>query len=148
MKHINEEGLSIIKKWEKLELISYLCPAGKWTIGYGHTGPDVEEDMTINQAAADALLEEDCLKAEKIVTKYVKAGLDDNQFSALVSLVFNIGGTNFKSSTLLKKLNVDDYEGAANEFLRWVYAKGRRLNGLVGRREDERDLFLSEGKWA
>lgn len=148
MRHINEAGLSIIKKWESLRLTSYLCPAGIWTIGYGHTGRDVEEDMTINTAAAEELLEQDCLESERIVDRLVKAGIDDNQFSALVSFVFNIGGKAFAKSTLLSKLNKDDYEGAANEFLRWDKSNGRRLRGLVERREDERDLFLSEGEWS
>jgi lysozyme len=73
----------------------------------------------------------------------VRVPLTENQYSAVVSLVYNIGGTNFRTSTLLRKLNKGDYDGAANEFRRWVYAKHMVLGGLVARRERERELFLT-----
>lgn len=144
MQKINEAGLEIIKGFESLKLAAYLCPGGKWTIGYGHTGPDVEQGMVITEEDADDLLEQDLNRFEAAVKANVSVELDENQFSALVSLVYNIGVTAFRDSTLRKKLNTGDYEGAADEFPRWNRSKGKVLAGLARRRAAEQDLFLED----
>jgi len=138
----NEAGKTIIRQSEGVRLRAYLCPAGKWTIGYGHTGPDVKAGMTITEDEVDALLSRDLMSAERAVRMAVTVEITDDQFSALVSFVFNLGAGNFKGSTLLKKLNANDKEGAAAEFLRWDKVNGQPLAGLTRRREAERSLFL------
>ena len=151
MRHINEKGLAIIKQHETCKLTMYICPGGKKTIGWGHVLPDsAREGYTIYQDLADAWLEADLRRFERDVEFLVKVPLTDNQFSALVSLTFNIGSDidaddipeGLGDSTLLKKLNAGDYQGAANEFLKWRKAKGKVLKGLVSRRAKERSLFL------
>lgn len=139
MRHINEKGLAIIKDSESLRLKRYKCPAGYWTIGWGHRDDTL---LKINEAQAEEFLKEDVEGAEEDVDMLVEVPITDDQFSSLVSFVFNIGGTAFSKSTLLRKLNTGDYEGAADEFPKWVYAKGKKLNGLIIRRAKERSLFL------
>ncbi|EPY02700.1 lysozyme [Magnetospirillum fulvum] len=139
----NEAGKDIIRQCEGLRLKAYLCPAGKLTIGYGHTGPDVKTGMTITEEDANTLLSRDLVAAEKAIVGAVSVTITDNQFSALVSFVFNLGAGNFYGSTLLKKLNANDIFGAADEFLRWNKVNGQVLAGLTRRREAERTLFLS-----
>lgn len=134
----------IIKEHEGLRLEAYLCPAGVWTIGYGHTGSDVWPGLVITKEWAEWLLEEDLKRFEANVSGYVKVDLTQDQFDALVSFTYNVGAEAFKNSTLLKKLNAEDYEGAANEFPRWNKSKGKVLGGLVKRRNEERKLFLGE----
>jgi lysozyme len=141
---ISEEGLELIKRFEGLRLSTYTCAGGKLTIGYGHTGRDVDEDMTITEEEANDLLESDVKWAEGTVNKWVQVTINQNQFDALVSLIFNIGAMNFINSTLLKELNLGLYDEAVDQFLRWNRAKGRVLDALVKRRKEERDLFLSE----
>jgi lysozyme len=143
LKRINEAGLNIIKEYEGLRLESYLCPAKKWTIGYGHT-KTTQPGMVITEDQADNLLMQDAIDAEDAVNKFVKVPISENQFSALVSFVFNVGAGNFKASTLLRKLNEKDFAGAADQFERWIYAKGQVLNGLIRRRKAEQKLFLIE----
>jgi len=134
----------LIKEAEGLELKAYLCPANVWTIGYGHTGDDVWPGLVITLAEAEALLTKDLKRFEGYIDKYVKVPLTQNQFDALVSFVYNIGAQAFIESTLLKKLNAGDYEGAAAQFPRWNKAKGKVLAGLVKRREKELKLFKGE----
>ena len=143
VKRINEAGLNLIKEFEGLSLEAYLCPAKVWTIGYGHT-KYAKPGMVITQEQAGKLLREDLYDFESAVNKFVKVPLTDNQFSALVSFAFNVGSGSFKSSTLLRKLNEKDYEGAADQFDKWIYAKGQVLNGLIRRRKAEKELFLKK----
>lgn len=155
-RQINQEGLDKIKGWEALILYSYddfdtkkiktfIKPgdhvAGTLTIGYGHTGRDVKPGMTITQAQAETLLQEDLDPAETSVTVNVKVPLSDNQFAALVSFVFNVGITAFKSSTLLKKLNAGDYSAVPTELMKWTKSKGQQMQGLVNRRSAEAGLW-------
>ncbi|MBS1205286.1 MAG: Phage related lysozyme [Proteobacteria bacterium] len=133
-------GLTIIKEFEGLRLRAYQCSANVWTIGYGHTaGVGVDDIITEDQAIS--LLHQDVAESERAVNQYVHVPLTQNQFDALVSFVFNLGIGNFCTSTLLKKLNTEDYTGAAGEFLRWVNASGKVLPGLVRRRQAEKALF-------
>ena len=131
----------MIREFEGLKLKSYLCPAGVWTIGVGHT-KGVKPGMVITEERAKELLREDLAEFEAGITKLVRVPLTSNQFSALVSLAFNVGLANVASSTLLKKLNEGDYQGAADQFPRWDKARGKTLAGLTRRRAAERALWL------
>lgn len=137
----SDVGIELIKKYEGCILKSYKCPSGVWTIGYGHTN-GVKSGMQITKAQALDYLKQDLNVFEKAVTDYVKVPLNQNQFDALVSFSFNCGSGALKTSTLLKKLNSCDYNGAANEFLKWNKSNGKVLNGLVRRRQEEKELFL------
>jgi lysozyme len=139
----SDAGIELIKGFEGLRLTAYRDAAGVATIGYGHAGQDVQESDTITEAEADRLLRLDLLAAELAVQKLVKAPLNQHQFDALVSFVFNLGAENLKSSTLLRLLNDGLYAHAAQQFNLWVHAKGQRLTGLVRRRAAERALFES-----
>lgn len=140
------KGIELIKEFEGCRLTAYKCPAGVWTIGYGHTGAvdgkPVSAGMTITAAKATQLLKSDLAKFEAAVNSYVTAPITQNMFDALVSFAYNCGAGALKGSTLLKKLNAKDYEGAAAEFPKWNKAGGKVLNGLVRRRERERKLFM------
>lgn len=136
----NDKGINLIKEFEGCRLKSYLCPAGVWTIGYGHT-QGVKPDMVITQLDAERFLRQDLKRFEDAISTLVKVSLTPNQFSALVSFVYNVGINAFKNSTLLRKLNQKDYKGAANELLRWDKVNGKPLLGLTKRRIAEKDLF-------
>lgn len=142
----SNRGIELIKELEGCELKAYECVAGVLTIGYGHTGKDVTEGMTITQEKAEALLKNDLKKYEEAVEKYVKVEVNQNQFDALVSFTYNVGSGSLSKSTLLKKLNAGDYTGAAEQFLVWnkatVNGVKKELEGLTKRREKERKLFL------
>jgi lysozyme len=141
---INAAGISLIKKYEGCVLHSYKCPAGVWTIAFGHTGPEVKEGQLITQHAADVILQHDLEKFEERVSDLTrKLALTENQFSALVSFAFNLGSTALANSTLMKRLLKGDTAGAAEQFEKWVNAGGKKLEGLVKRRAAERDLFLT-----
>lgn len=141
MMKTNQAGIDLIKKYEGFRSKKYLCPAGLPTIGYGHQIRPREKFTTLTPEKAEMLLKDDLRGVEANVTRLVKVGLTDNQFSALASLVYNIGAGKFASSTMLKRLNMEDYAGAANEFDKWVYAGGKRLDGLIARRNSEQELF-------
>lgn len=141
---INDVGIELIQSYEKLELEAYDDAVGVRTIGYGHTQGEFPD--TIDEVQADQYLLEDLATAEKAVNTYVDFELNENEFSALVSLVFNIGSGNFKSSTLLKRLNEGQIELAADEFPKWRKAGGKVLKGLEKRRAKERKLFLCQIK--
>lgn len=134
---------SLEKKYEGCKLIAYPDPGTgntPWTIGYGHT-KGVKQHDTCTQAQADQWLIEDIQFAVDAVGHLVTAPINDNQQSALVDLVFNIGVGNFAGSTLLKKLNAEDYNGASNEFVKWDMAGGHVMMGLLSRRKDETTMF-------
>ena len=145
---INSSGLTIIKHFEGRELQAYQDSVGVWTIGYGHTAaagpPTVYAGQTISEAEAEEILKRDLGLFERGVNDLVKVSTNSDQFSALVSFSFNVGLGALETSTLLRKLNARDYQGAANEFPRWVKAGGQTLPGLVRRRDAERALFLSQ----
>jgi len=107
MMKVNSRGLQLIKHFEGFFLQAYLCPAEVLTIGYGHTA-DVQPGDVITAQQADTFLLEDVSESERAVNRFVTVPLTQNQFDALVSFVFNLGGHNFKSSTLLIKLNAGD----------------------------------------
>lgn len=136
-------GVALVKQFEGLRTCAYLDAAGIWTVGYGHTGTDVRSGVRIDAAQAEALLRDDLAASEDAIHALVTQPLAQASFDALVSFVFNVGAAAFAGSTLLRKLNAGDIEGAAAEFERWRYAGGRVLPGLLRRRIAERTLFLA-----
>jgi len=143
---ISPAGRDRIAAHEGCVLVAYPDPGTggePWTIGVGHTG-GVKKGDRITREQAMALLAEDLHAAETAVNNAITVSLSQNQFDALVSFVFNVGAGAFRSSTLLAKLNARDYAGAADQFLRWSRAGGKVMAGLLRRRNDERDLFLSK----
>ena len=143
--HVSYSGLEIIKSYESFSATWYLCPSKEWTIAYGHVRLAIDKFEIVSKAFADILLKGDCLIAEASIKRNVKVELNQNQFDALVSFVFNIGVSQFKSSTLLKLLNTGDYKAASEQFKRWNKADGKVLKGLVTRRSLEAKLFTSVG---
>ena len=139
-------AVKLIKQFEGFRSTAYKCPAGVWTIGYGSTSIDgvkvKQQDTITEQAALDDVYKR-LNEIDKQITAVVRVPLNSNQLNALLDFVYNLGVGNFRSSTLLKKLNDSDYRGAADELLRWNKSGGKVLDGLTKRREAERDLFLS-----
>lgn len=145
--NISKSGIELIKRFEGLELEAYQDSVGVWTIGYGWTqsvdGKKIAPDMRIDQATADRLLKCGVVQYEQGVNQLVKVKITQGQFDALVSFAYNLGLRSLSTSTLLRKLNDGDKQGAADQFGRWVNAGGKRLDGLVTRRAAERRMFLS-----
>ena len=137
---ISKNGLDLIKHFESLQLKAYKCSANVWTIGYGHT-KNVKEGDRISQDQANCFLMQDLYSVERAIIRLVKVKLNQNQFDALCSLIFNIGISAFNKSTLLAKLNTGDYVGAAEQFRRWNKVNNVVMAGLVRRRQAEEDLF-------
>lgn len=146
MHRTNLAGRQIIKDAESLRLRAYRCPAGKWTVGYGDTGPDVVPGLVITEEDAEERLARRLTEEfEPGVEQLLAVEVTGNQFSALVSFAYNVGLGALADSTLLRKLNAGDPDGAADEFGRWTRSRGRVLPGLVTRRAAERELFLMPG---
>lgn len=139
---ISQQGVDLIKSFESCRLKAYLCPAGVWTIGYGHTS-GVRPNDEISPSQAERYLKADLVRVEQDVRILVRVPLTQGQFDALVSFAFNCGTRALSTSTLLRKLNLRDYVGAAEEFFRWVYANGKRFAGLERRRRLEKRMFES-----
>lgn len=146
---INQAGIDLIKKWEGFKSRPYICPAGVPTIGYGTTrypwGEKVSlKDCTINEKQGEFYLKNDVDSFELAVDALCRDDLTSNQFSAIVSFCYNLGATALRRSTLLKKLNTDPNDPSIkDEFLKWVYAGGRKLKGLERRRLDEANLYFT-----
>ncbi len=137
---LNVAGYALLKRHEGLRLKAYLCSAGVLTIGYGHTG-HVNPSQQITIEEAEQLLREDVARFETGVSRYVRVPLNENQFSALVCFAFNVGLEAFAKSTLLNLLNRKWYTQVPAQLMRWSYAGGKQLRGLVARRQDEADLW-------
>lgn len=141
----------IISQFESCELEAYQDGGGVWTCGWGSTGKDIKAGTKWTQAEADARRDKYIAQMNKEIRALIKFPdlLNDNQYAALCSLVYNIGINAFKESTLLKKLNTisplfaPSWESVASEFLRWNKDNGRVVAGLTNRRKVERKLFLS-----
>ena len=146
---ISENGLKLIKKFEGLSLKPYLCSAGIPTIGFGNTFYEnmkkvTLQDETITEERADSLFNFlVTTNFVNVVNRLVIVDINQNQFDALVSFVYNLGSGNFEKSTLLKKVNQSDFIGASLEFEKWNRSSGKVLNGLTKRRLSEKELFLS-----
>jgi lysozyme len=145
--NVSTTGINLIKNFEGCRLTAYKCPAGVWTIGYGHTGNDVKEGLKITQEQAEEYLKKDLNSFELAVNNSVKITLSQSQFDALVSFSYNVGTGALKKSTLLKLLNKGNYKGAAEEFDKWIFAGGKKLSGLVKRRKAEKELFLKNMRY-
>ena len=136
------KGIALIKEFEGLRLKAYKCPGGVWTIGYGHTA-GVKPGMVISEAQAEEYLKADLIAFERYLNGLGLA-LNQNQFDALVSFIYNVGTGNFSNSTLLRKVRANPQDNSImDEFLRWVYSKGRVLPGLQRRRLAEMKLYFS-----
>jgi lysozyme len=141
---INDKGKALIKRFEGLRLESYRCPAGVATVGYGSTGAHVRMGMVITPGEAERLLDKDLARFETGVEAMLcGADTSSDEFSAMVSLAFNIGLGAFATSTLLKRHKAGNKVGAAKAFLSWIYANKRPLAGLIRRREAEKALYES-----
>ncbi|HEX6992235.1 MAG TPA: lysozyme [Gemmatimonadales bacterium] len=138
---VPDSALALLREFEGCRLTAYQDVAGVWTIGYGHTGPDVQGGLTITQPQADDLLRADAQKAGDAVLACVSVPLTDGQYGALVSFVYNLGPGALAKSTLLRKLNAGDYAGAQGEFRKWCHAGGKFYAGLLRRRQAEAALF-------
>ena len=138
---ISEEGIGLIKRFEGCKLKSYQDSVGVYTIGYGSTRGVGEGDV-ITQEEAERRLLADLETVEKCINNSVAVELTQQQYDALCSFTFNLGCGALRGSTLLKKLNDGDDDGAAQEFSRWNKAGGQILAGLVSRRKAEHDLFI------
>lgn len=138
-------GIAHIKEFEGFRGKRYLCPAGKWTIGYGHVIVDSERatlwDADLTEEQATKLLMKDLVRFEDAVLAMVAVPLTQGQFDALVSFAYNLGEAKLRSSTLLKLLNAGDYDGARKQINRWVYSNGKKLEGLIRRRARETEMF-------
>lgn len=143
----SQAGIDLIKEYESTKLVAYRCPANKWTLGTGSTfwpdGTPVKEGDTVTEQGAEDLLSATLVSFEIALEKMLKVPVSQNQWDALTSFIFNVGAENLRGSTLIKMLNAGRPEYAAQEFDKWVFAKGAKLPGLVKRRAAERALFES-----
>ncbi|MGI9025948.1 MAG: lysozyme [Burkholderiaceae bacterium] len=166
-REVNDATVDLIKRFEGIpdgnpktvNLDPYLDPVGIWTVGWGHAitmGNDFVRGKSnealadslypggITREQAEALLRTDLMDTGKDVLNIVTVDLNDNQYGALVGFAFNLGLGNLRKSTLLRLLNIGDYDDAADEFAKWNRAGGKLLKGLTARRNAERDLFLTQ----
>jgi lysozyme len=144
MRHVTQHGINLIKRFEGFEPEIYLDAAGLPTIGYGHLLRAGEAEMFkngISPEAGEALLIKDVLFAEQAVLRLIRVPLTDGQFDALVSFTFNLGSGALQRSTLRRKINREEHEEVPEQFMRWVWAGGRRLRGLMRRRKEEAVLY-------
>jgi lysozyme len=157
---LSADGLAHIKRFEGFRAETYddLSPkreieigtpvAGTLTIGYGHIGKHAFPENSLTRAEAEDVLLEDLTRFEMGIKRLVKVPLTQGEYDGLVGFTFNIGVGAFSSSTLLRKLNSMDYDGASMEFERWVYSKGRKLRGLMLRRVAERAIFTGMASYS
>lgn len=154
--NISDNGLNKIKQWEAFIPFAYddfdppkarrkIKPGdvvrGTLTIGYGHTGPDVKPGMTVTEDRATELLRRDVSEAEREIARSVKVEMNQNEYDALVSFVFNVGNGAFRSSTLLKRLNEGRHDEVPGEMMKWINSRGKKMTGLVNRRSAEAGLW-------
>ena len=145
-RQISQHGLAKLKQWEGLKTKAYQDTGGVWTIGYGHTAaagePKPKAGMVITAPDAERILLKDLTQYEAAVESLVKVKLNDNQFAALVSFVYNIPLASFKKSKLLKKLNAGNYDAVPTELMKWVNVNHKKNQGLVNRRRAEGYLWM------
>lgn len=146
---LSRHGIAVAHYFESCKLTAYPDPGSKdgkpWTIGWGHTGPEVCKDLVWTQEQADSAFLVDAARFERDVTQLVKVPLTQGQFDALVLFAYNVGIDALRKSTLLRKLNAGDHEGAALEFRRWNKNDGKPMRGLTRRRAAEECLFRGMG---
>ena len=147
MRHITQEGMTLIERFESFQKQIYICPAGYPTIGYGHVVKPQERDRFtagISEQDAQAILQVDVGIAERAVLRMISVPLTDGQFDALVSFTFNLGAGALQRSALRRKVNREDHAEAPAEFMKWVWAGGRKLKGLAKRRAAEAMLYREQ----
>ncbi|MDG4574504.1 MAG: lysozyme [Defluviicoccus sp.] len=144
MRHVTDEGLALIKRFESFSPTIYVCPAGYETIGYGHVVLNGERQRFANgideDEAAD-LLRRDACQAERAVLRLIAVPLTDGQFDALTSFAFNLGGGALQRSTLRRKVNREEHPEVPEELRKWVWDGGKRMPGLIKRRAAEARLY-------
>ena len=157
---VSQKLIDIVKHHEGVRVRPYRCPALLWTVGVGrvidprHIGVKFEDrknlpipdgwDRTLTMAEVDQLLAEDLRRFESGVLRLCPSGLTQSRFDALVSFSFNVGLGNLQRSSVRMRHNRGDYEGASEAFMMWTKAGGRVLPGLVKRRQDEKNMYLSQ----
>lgn len=146
---ISANGIAVAHYFEQCRLVAYPDPGSKdgkpWTIGWGHTGPEVVKGLVWTQAQADAAFVVDIARFERVVIREVIVPLTQGQFDALVLFAYNVGSAAFTQSTLLRLLNARDYAGAQAQFKRWNKNDGKVMRGLIRRRAAEECLFAGMG---
>lgn len=140
---ISDRGLALIKQYEGFSATAYTCPAGYLTIGYGHI-VKAGEPRQITEVQAEQFLRHDVTVAEQAVKRLILTNINQDQYDALVSFTFNLGAGALQRSTLRACVNRSDHTGAASQFGRWIYGGGRKLKGLIHRRNAEKSLYLTE----
>ncbi|MGG2098156.1 lysozyme [Acinetobacter haemolyticus] len=148
LRDISEKGYEIIREFEGFRSTAYRDTGGVWTIGFGTirypNGVKVKQGDTCTLGQAELWLKNDCLWVDACLDKYVKVKVSQNQFDALASFVYNVGETQFIKSTMLSLINQNNLTAAANQFDRWIFDNGKRIQGLVNRRAKEKTLFLKK----
>ena len=140
----SKNGVDLIKRFEGYRSDLYYCQAGYPTIGYGHRILENEIFNTLTLLEAEQLLYKDLYQFECHVLQYIDVILNDNQFDALVSFTFNLGPGALQRSTLRQKINSKYFDEVPQEFMRWIHAGGKILNGLLKRRREESILFMKK----
>ena len=144
MRHLTDDGLALIKRFEGFSPGIYTCSGGWPTIGYGHVVREGERDWFaggIDETEAEALLRRDVETAERAVLRLIRVPLEDGRFDALSSFAFNLGSGALQRSTLRRKVNREEHDAVPAELRRWVWAGGRKLKGLVQRRGAEAAIY-------
>jgi GH24 family phage-related lysozyme (muramidase) len=145
MRHVTDAGLALIRRFESFSATIYVCPSGYATIGYGHVVTEGEREQFasgIDENEAEDLLRHDAAIAERAVLRLIAVPLTDGQFDALTSFAFNLGGGALQRSTLRRKVNREEHALVPAEFMKWIWASGRKLKGLVRRREAEARCYI------
>ena len=135
-------GMALTKSFEGLRLEAYQDSAGRWTIGYGHAGPEVRPGQRIEAAQAEELLRGDLAAAVECIRHAVRVEVSQSQFDALVDFCFNVGRGSLLESTLLMHVNRGEFASAAEQFPLWAHAGGKLVPGLLRRRTAEAQMFL------
>ncbi len=139
---ISKEGIELIKRFEQFRATKYLCPAGFYTIGYGHVlKPHQSNWQEITKSQAESLLQQDILLAKAAVLRNITSPLNRYQLGALVSFTFNVGAGALQRSTLRQKINAFEHHLVESELQKWVFANGIKLPGLINRRQQEALLY-------
>ena len=145
---VDDAALELIRRFEGLRLDAYRCPAGVWTIGYGHTSaagpPPVRAGQRITRHEAERLLRADAARVAQAIRPMIARDLSRAQFAALVSFAFNVGPQAFRRSSVLKAVNAGDFERVPRRLALWVKADGRTLSGLIRRRAAEAAVFAGD----
>ncbi len=145
IRKVTQDCVDLIKHFEGFRSKPYLCPANYLTIGIGHLITKNEKFDEITEEEGDELLRKDLTKSEYSVLRFITVPLEDCQFNALVSFVFNLGGGALQRSILRQKVNRGEHDNVPDEFRKWIFAGGRKLKGLVRRRKTEAVLYATGG---